>query len=180
MTASNSSHKQTLNIAVLTVSDTRTEDNDTSGQYLKEAAITEGHNVIDKKIVIDDKFQIRAVVSNWIASQGVQVVLVTGGTGFTPRDTTPEAMLPLFDKTIEGFGELFRHVSYLEIGTSTVQSRALGGMANGTAIFCMPGSTGACKTAWNGILRQQLDSTHRPCNFVVHLKNIEAECSSRG
>ena len=130
--------------------------------------------------MIDDKFQIRAVVSNWIASTGIQVVLVTGGTGFTARDTTPEAMLPLFEKKIEGFGELFRHVSYLEIGTSTVQSRALGGMANGTAIFCMPGSTGACKTAWAGILQQQLDSTHRPCNFVVHLKNIDVECLSRG
>ena len=180
MTVSNLTNKQALNIAILTVSDTRSEDNDTSGQFLKEAAIIEGHNVIDKKIVIDDKFQIRAVVSNWIAEQEVQVVLVTGGTGFTPRDTTPEALLPLFDKTIEGFGELFRHVSYLELGTSTVQSRALGGIANGTAIFCMPGSTGACKTAWNGILQQQLDSTHRPCNFVVHLKDIDAECASRG
>jgi molybdenum cofactor biosynthesis protein B len=180
MTASNSTNKQALNIAVLTVSDTRSEDNDTSGRYLKEAATADGHNVIDKKIVVDDKFQIRAVVSNWIAASDVQVVLVTGGTGFTARDTTPEAMLPLFDKTIEGFGELFRHVSYLEIGTSTVQSRALGGMANGTALFCMPGSTGACKTAWNGILQQQLDSTHRPCNFVVHLKDTDNECSSRG
>jgi len=180
MTVSDSTIKQPLNIAVLTVSDTRSEDNDTSGGYLKEAAIADGHNVIDKKIVIDDKFQIRAVVSNWIASDDIQVVLVTGGTGFTARDTTPEAMLPLFEKEVEGFGELFRHVSYLEIGTSTVQSRALGGMANGTGIFCMPGSTGACKTAWKGILQQQLDSTHRPCNFVVHLKNINGECATRG
>lgn len=180
MTTHNSITKQALNIAVLTVSDTRTEDNDTSGQYLKEAVTADGHNVVDKKIVIDDKFQIRALVSNWIASEDVQVVLVTGGTGFTARDTTPEAMLPLFEKDIEGFGELFRHVSYLEIGTSTVQSRALGGMSNGTAMFCMPGSTGACKTAWNGILQQQLDSTHRPCNFVVHLKNGSAACSTRG
>ena len=180
MKTSDSTTKQSLNIAVLTVSDTRSEENDTSGQYLFEAATMDGHNVINKQIVIDDKFQIRAVVSNWIASEDVQVVLVTGGTGFTARDTTPEAMLPLFEKQIEGFGELFRHVSYLEIGTSTVQSRALGGMANGTAIFCMPGSTGACKTAWTGILQQQLDSTHRPCNFVVHLKNIDANCSTRG
>tara|TARA_R110000868_G_scaffold166145_1_gene400058 strand:- start:2263 stop:2805 length:543 start_codon:yes stop_codon:yes gene_type:complete len=180
MTKSDATTKQALNIAVLTVSDTRSEENDTSGQYLQVAATADGHNVIDKKIVIDDKFQIRAVVSNWVAAADVQVVLVTGGTGFTARDTTPEAMLPLFEKEIEGFGELFRHVSYLEIGTSTVQSRALGGMANGTAIFCMPGSTGACKTAWKGILQQQLDSTHRPCNFVVHLKNINDECASRG
>jgi molybdenum cofactor biosynthesis protein B len=174
------STKQVLNIAVLTVSDTRTEVNDTSGQYLQQAAVADGHKVIDKKIVIDDKFQIRALVSNWIASTDIQVVLITGGTGFTARDTTPEAMLPLFDKTIEGFGELFRHVSYLEIGTSTVQSRALAGMANGTAIFCVPGSTGACKTAWNGILQEQLDSSHRPCNFVVHLKDTQSTCSTRG
>jgi molybdenum cofactor biosynthesis protein B len=179
MTVSNPIIKQALNIAVLTVSDTRSEDNDTSGQYLYQAAIADGHNVVDKKIVIDDKFQIRAVLSNWIATDDIQVVLVTGGTGFTARDTTPEALLPLFEKEIEGFGELFRHVSYLEIGTSTVQSRALGGMANGTAIFCIPGSTGACKTAWNGILQQQLDSTHRPCSFVVHLKDI-SQCPSRG
>ena len=179
MTIGNSTTKQALNIAVLTVSDTRNEDNDTSGRYLYEVAVADGHNVIDKKIVIDDKFQIRAVVSNWIASHDIQVVLITGGTGFTARDTTPEAMLPLFEKAIEGFGELFRHVSYLEIGTSTVQSRALGGMANNTAIFCMPGSTGACKTAWNGILQQQLDSTHRTCSLVVHLKDI-TDCSSRG
>ncbi|WP_299074501.1 molybdenum cofactor biosynthesis protein B [uncultured Paraglaciecola sp.] len=171
-------HKQALNIAVLTVSDTRSEDNDTSGQYLQQAAMADAHSVVDKKIVIDDKFQIRAVVSNWIASDDVQVVLITGGTGFTARDTTPEAMTPLFEKEIEGFGELFRHISFLEIGTSTVQSRALGGMANGTAIFCMPGSTGACKTAWNGILQQQLDASHKPCNFAVHLKDI-SQCTSR-
>jgi molybdenum cofactor biosynthesis protein B len=122
MTVSNPNIKQALNIAVLTVSDTRSEDNDTSGQYLYQAAIADGHNVADKKIVIDDKFQIRAVLSNWIATDDIQVVLVTGGTGFTARDTTPEALLPLFEKEIEGFGELFRHVSYLEIGTSTVQS----------------------------------------------------------
>ena len=171
--------QQVLNIAVLTVSDTRTEANDTSGQYLREAAVAAGHQIVDKKIVIDDKFQIRALISHWIASNDVQVVLITGGTGFTPRDTTPEAVQPLFDKQIEGFGELFRHISYQEIGTSTVQSRALAGMANSTAIFCMPGSTGACKTAWTGILQQQLDVNHRPCNFVVHLKNVNAKCDSR-
>lgn len=179
MKESDSTTKNALNVAVLTVSDTRTDENDTSGKYLVDAASAAGHIVKQKQIVIDDKFQIRAVVSDWIASNDIQVVLITGGTGFTARDTTPEAMLPLFEKEIEGFGELFRHVSYLEIGTSTVQSRALGGMANGTAIFCMPGSTGACKTAWNGILQQQLDSTHRPCNFVVHLKDTN-QCASRG
>ena len=175
-----STSKKVLNIAVLTVSDTRNKDNDTSGQYLKDAVIKDGQNVVDKQIVIDNKFQIRAVVSNWIASTDIQIILITGGTGFTVRDETPEAMLPLFEKTIEGFGELFRHVSYLEIGTSTVQSRALAGMANGTAIFCVPGSTGACKTAWNEILQQQLDSTHRPCNFVGHLKDSNIECANRG
>lgn len=176
----NSAPKQALNIAVLTVSDTRTEENDTSGQYLVLAAKEDGHQVLEKHIVIDDKFKIRAVLSHWIASENIQVVLITGGTGFTKRDTTPEAVQPLFEKDIEGFGELFRHISYTEIGTSTVQSRALGGMANGTAIFCMPGSTGACRTAWTGILKEQLDSTHKPCNFAVHLKNVSITCEPRG
>lgn len=169
-----------LNIAVLTVSDTRTEDNDTSGQYLLDAASKDGHQVIDKQIVIDDKYKIRALLSKWIASNDVQVVLVTGGTGFTARDTTPEAVQVLFDKNIEGFGELFRHISYTEIGTSTVQSRALAGMANGTAIFCMPGSTGACRTAWTRILHEQLNVAHKPCNFVVHLKQVDLTCETRG
>lgn len=161
---------QALNIAVLTVSDTRDEETDTSGRYLAEAVNEAGHNLVAKKIVKDDKYQLRAVVSQWIADEGVQVVITTGGTGFTARDTTPEALSILFDKQIEGFGELFRHISYLEIGTSTVQSRALGGMANKTAVFCLPGSTGACKTGWNGILKEQLNSEHKPCHFVGHLK----------
>jgi len=160
---------QALNIAVLTVSDTRDEDTDTSGQFLVESAAEAGHKVIAKKIVKDDKYQLRALVSQWIADERVQVVLTTGGTGFTERDTTPEALSVLFDKQIEGFGELFRHISYQEIGTSTVQSRALAGMANKTAIFCLPGSTGACKTGWNGILQEQLNSEHKPCHFVGHL-----------
>lgn len=161
---------QALNIAILTVSDTRTEETDTSGAFLASAVEEAGHNLVDRQIVIDDKYQLRATVSNWIASEHVQVVISTGGTGFTARDTTPEALSVLFDKDIEGFGELFRHISYLEIGTSTVQSRAFGGMANGTAIFCLPGSTGACKTGWTGILQEQLNATHRPCNFAPHLK----------
>ena len=170
-----------LNIAVLTVSDTRDEETDTSGAFLVNALEADGHRLVEKRIVKDDKYQLRATVSNWIASTQVQVVLVTGGTGFTARDTTPEALSVLFDKEIEGFGELFRYISYTEIGTSTVQSRALGGMANGTAIFCMPGSTGACRTAWTGILQQQLNADHRPCNFIVHLKDSEAPpCDSRG
>ena len=158
-----------LNIAVLTVSDTRTEETDTSGRYLVEAITEAGHNISEKAIVIDDKYKLREIVSRWIADEQIQVVVSTGGTGFTDRDTTPEALSVLFDKNIEGFGELFRHISYQEIGTSTVQSRAFAGIANRTAIFCLPGSTGACKTGWNGILKEQLDNEHKPCNFVGHL-----------
>ena len=158
--------EQALGVAVLTVSDTRTRETDTSGDFLQQAAEAAGHNVHDRSIIPDDVYQIRAVTSGWIARPDIDVVLVTGGTGFSGRDSTPEAMAPLFDKHIEGFGELFRQLSYTEIGTSTVQSRALGGFANNTVIFCMPGSTGACRTAWDGILREQLDGQHRPCNFV--------------
>ncbi|MBY6197982.1 molybdenum cofactor biosynthesis protein B [Vibrio hangzhouensis] len=157
------------NIAVLTVSDTRTEENDTSGRFLAENLQEAGHKLADKKIVIDDIYQIRAVVSQWIADDNVQAVMITGGTGFTSRDSTPEALVPLFDKQVEGFGELFRAVSYEEIGTSTIQSRAIAGFANHTVIFAMPGSTGACRTGWTKIIKQQLDASHRPCNFMPHL-----------
>jgi len=159
-----------LNVAVLTVSDTRTRDTDTSGQFLEDALLEAGHNLADRTIVIDDIYRIRAVLSAWIADPDMHSILVTGGTGFSGRDSTPEAVLPLFDKTIEGFGEIFRALSFEEIGSSTVQSRALAGLANRTAVFCMPGSTGACKTAWNGLIRDQLDIDHRPCNFVKVLK----------
>lgn len=155
-----------LSIAVLTVSDSRTETDDTSGRLLREKAESAGHRVLAKEIVRDDVYQMRAVFSRWIADPGVQVILSTGGTGLTGRDSTPEAVAPLLDKQIEGFGELFRQVSYPEIGTSTVQSRAFGGLANGTLIFCLPGSTGACRTAWERILRAQLDCRTRPCNFA--------------
>ncbi|MEE4411769.1 MULTISPECIES: molybdenum cofactor biosynthesis protein B [unclassified Serratia (in: enterobacteria)] len=157
-------------IAILTVSDSRGEAEDTSGQYLQEAAQEAGHRVVDRAIVKDDKYQIRARVSAWIADEGVQAVLITGGTGFTARDNTPEALLPLFDREVEGFGELFRMVSYEEIGTATIQSRALAGIANRTVIFAMPGSTRACRTAWERIIEEQLDARHRPCNFQPHLK----------
>ncbi len=159
-----------LEVAVLTVSDTRTIETDTSGQFLVDALGEAGHNLADRAIEIDDLYRLRAKVSAWIADSSVEVILVTGGTGFTTRDSTPEAMAPLFDSEILGFGELFRQLSYLEIGTSTVQSRALAGFANNTVIFCMPGSTGACKTAWNGILKEQLDINHRPCNFAELIK----------
>ena len=157
---------ETLNVAVLTVSDTRTMDTDTSGQFLETSLLESGHTLADRTIVIDDVYQIRARLSAWIADATVNAVLVTGGTGFSGRDSTPEAVSPLFDKTIEGFGEVFRALSFDEIGSSTIQSRAIAGLANRTAIFCMPGSTGACKTAWNGLIRDQLDAAHRPCNFV--------------
>ena len=159
-----------LKTAVLTVSDTRTLDTDTSGAFLEEALLAAGHEVVDRQIVVDDIYQLRAIVSRWIADAGVEVILSTGGTGFSGRDSTPEALSPLFDKTIDGFGEVFRSLSLTEIGSSTVQSRALAGLANGTVIFCMPGSTGACRTAWDGVLKDQLDSEHRPCNFVGVLR----------
>lgn len=155
-----------LPVAVLTVSDTRNDETDTSGKYLVDALQAAGHVLADKKIVRDDIYQIRAVLSSWIADDQVKAVLITGGTGFSGRDSTPEAVLPLFDKVIDGFGEIFRAYSLQEIGSSTIQSRAIAGLANNTVIFCMPGSTGACKTAWVNIIREQLDSAHRPCNFV--------------
>ncbi|MCB1643932.1 MAG: molybdenum cofactor biosynthesis protein B [Pseudomonadales bacterium] len=159
-----------LQIAVLTVSDTRTLAEDTSGQYLCDALTAEGHELADRGIVIDDVYRMRAKVSAWIADEKVEVILMTGGTGFTSRDSTPEAIAPLLDTEIPGFGELFRQLSYEEIGTSTVQSRAIAGMANNTLIFCMPGSTGACRTAWTRILSQQLDINNRPCNFAELIK----------
>lgn len=169
-----------LNIAVLTVSDTRNENSDTSGEYLRLSATEAGHAVVARKIVIDDIYQIRAAVSQYIADTTIQAVLITGGTGFTKRDSTPEAVLPLFDKQVEGFGELFRHLSFAEIGTSTIQSRAVAGLANGTIIFCLPGSTGACKTAWQCIIKAQLDGAQGPCNFVPHLAGVQTQpCQSR-
>ncbi|MDY0005285.1 MAG: molybdenum cofactor biosynthesis protein B [Spongiibacteraceae bacterium] len=157
---------QALGAAVLTVSDSRSPAEDSSGQYLADALRTAGHNVLDRQLVPDDIYQIRAVISAWIASPAIQAVVVTGGTGFSGRDSTPEAVAVLFDKQVEGFGELFRQLSHRTIGSSTIQSRALAGFANNTVIFCVPGSTGACRDAWEGIIREQLDSRHRPCNFA--------------
>lgn len=155
-----------LSVAVLTISDTRNEETDTSGKTLVERLTNAGHHLVEKKIVPDDVYRIRAEVSAWIADPKVHVILTNGGTGFAGRDSTPEAVSVLFDKHIEGFGELFRQVSWDEIGSSTIQSRCLGGFANGTLIFCLPGSTGACKTAWDKIICEQLDSRHLPCNYV--------------
>ena len=156
-----------LDIAVLTLSDTRTRENDTSGDALVEMLTEAGHRLAARDLCPDDVYRMRAIVSGWIADPSIDVIITTGGTGMTGRDSTPEALAPLFDRRIEPFGELFRQLSYEEIGSSTVQSRCLAGLANQTLIFCLPGSTGACRTAWNGILREQLDSTHRPCNFVA-------------
>lgn len=156
-----------LSIAVLTLSDTRTRENDTSGDALVEMLEEAGHQLAARDLCPDDVYAMRAIVSQWIADKGVDVILTTGGTGFTGRDSTPEALRPLLDTPIDTFGELFRLLSHAEIGSSTVQSRCFAGLANQTLVFCMPGSTGACKTAWNGILKEQLDARHRPCNFVA-------------
>ena len=154
-----------LSLCVLTVSDTRTQATDTSGQTLIELAQTAGHQVYERALVVDCIYQIRAVLSRWIADNKVHVVLITGGTGFAGRDSTPEAVAVLLDKPVPGFGELFRAESAKEIGTSTLQSRAMAGLANNTLIFCLPGSTGACRTAWQ-IIAPQIDNRTRPCNFV--------------
>jgi molybdenum cofactor biosynthesis protein B len=155
-----------VSIAVMTVSDSRTEATDTSGKALVERLIGVGHRLADKVIVADDKYCIREVVSRWIADASINAVITTGGTGLTGRDITPEAIRPLLDKEIEGIGELFRWISYRDIKTSTVASRALGGVANATFIFCLPGSTGACRTGWDEIIAPQLDYRSQPCNFV--------------
>jgi molybdenum cofactor biosynthesis protein B len=155
-----------LNIAVMTISDSRTEDNDKSGNLLVEHLTAAGHNCADKLIVPDNIYQIRAAISAWIADSEINAIITTGGTGVTGRDGTPEAVKPLLDKEIEGFGELFRAISYEEINTSTLQSRTLAGVANATYIFCLPGSSGACKTGWEKIIQFQLDYRTRPCNLV--------------
>jgi len=156
-----------LSLCVLTVSDSRTLENDTSGDYLVEALTEAGHRCIDRALLPDDRYKLRALVSQWIADEAVDGILITGGTGFTGRDSTPEALLPLLDKQMPGFGELFRAVSVEEIGTSALQSRAFAGLANGTFLFALPGSTSACRTAWDKILRAQLDARTKPCNLAT-------------
>ncbi|HEX7081375.1 MAG TPA: molybdenum cofactor biosynthesis protein B [Gammaproteobacteria bacterium] len=162
-----------LRIALLTVSDTRTQATDTSGKLLAERAASAGHQVVATRIVRDDIYAIRAAVSAWIADPGIDVVVTTGGTGVTGRDGTPEAVAVLLDKEIEGFGEMFRMVSYEEIGTSSLQSRCLAGVANGTFVFCLPGSSHACATGWDKILAAQLDRRTRPCNFAELLPRLK-------
>ncbi len=156
-----------LNLCVLTVSDSRTSANDTSGDYLATALAEDGHRLADRALLPDDKYKLREVVSRWISDEGIDGVLVTGGTGFTGRDSTPEALLPLLDKQMPGFGELFRAISFEDIGTSSLQSRAFAGLANNTFVFCLPGSTSACRTAWERIIRAQLDARTKPCNLAA-------------
>ncbi|WP_374441518.1 molybdenum cofactor biosynthesis protein B [Stella sp.] len=155
-----------VNVAILTVSDTRTEADDRSGNTLAELATADGHRVVARRIVRDEQAAIVAQLREWIADPLVDVVVSTGGTGVTGRDVTPEAFESVFEKRIDGFGELFRWLSYAKIGTSTIQSRATGGVAGGTYLFALPGSPGACRDGWEGILRAQLDNRHRPCNLV--------------
>lgn len=155
-----------LKIAVLTISDSRSEADDVSGQTLVDGLTEAGHSLFEKAIVADDIYRIRAVVSRWIADADVHAVITTGGTGVTGRDGTPEAVAPLLDKQLDGFGEVFRMLSYQDIKSSTIQSRAIAGVANATYIFCLPGSSNACKTAWNSLIKEQLDARTRPCNLV--------------
>ena len=155
-----------LTLCVLTVSDTRTAQNDSSGDYLAGALAEAGHRLHERRIAKDDKYRIRAIVADWIADERVHGVIVTGGTGFTGRDSTPEALRPLLDKEMPGFGEMFRVLSFEEIGTSTLQSRAFAGLANDKFLFCLPGSTSACKTAWEKLIRAQLDARTAPCNLA--------------
>lgn len=155
-----------LNLCVLTVSDTRTADDDTSGDYLVLSLGQAGHRLHERRILRDDRYLVRAVVATWIADADVHGIVVSGGTGFTGRDSTPEAIRPLLDKEMPGFGEMFRLLSYEEIGTSTMQSRAFAGLSNETFVFCLPGSTSACRTAWEKLIRAQLDATTKPCNLA--------------
>ncbi|MAJ80696.1 MAG: molybdenum cofactor biosynthesis protein B [Porticoccaceae bacterium] len=171
MTTSSDTKLYPLCIAVLTVSDTRDHETDSSGAFLAKALTDQGHHLHGPRIVRDDIYQIRAVLSDWIANPNIQAIITNGGTGFSSRDSTPEAVSPLFDKNIEGFGELFRQFSFKEIGSSTLQSRSIAGIANNTIIFSLPGSTAACATGWNHIISEQLDSTFQPCNFIAHLRD---------
>ena len=162
-----------LRIAIMTVSDTRTEETDKSGALLVELAQNAGHHVMDKVIIRDDRKRIEVQLRRWINEPNVEVIIATGGTGVTGRDVTPEAFEEVWEKSIPGFGELFRMLSYEHIGTSTIQSRACAGVARGTYLFALPGSTGACRDAWDGILRYQLDIRYKPCNFAELIPRLQ-------
>lgn len=161
-----------LSLAVMTISDTRTEADDKSGKLIQKLLLSAGHKLADKTIVPDDIYQIRKFLSAWIADEKINVIITTGGTGVTGRDGTPEAVAPLLDKEIEGFGEIFRAISYREIKTSSLQSRAIAGVANATYIFCLPGSSGACKTGWENIIKEQLDNRTSPCNLTMLIPRL--------
>ena len=164
-----------INISVLTISDTRSIEQDDSGEYLVSALKEQGHFLSDRKICKDNLYEIRAIISQWILDEKIHGSITTGGTGITGKDGTPEAILPLLDKTIDGFGEMFRSLSYQNIKTSTLQSRAFAGVANGTFIFCLPGSPGACKDGWNFLIKDQLDSRTKPCNLVELMPRLNEE-----
>ena len=164
-----------INISVLTISDTRSIEQDDSGEYLVSALKEQGHFLSDRKICKDNLYEIRAIISQWILDEKIHGIITTGGTGITGKDGTPEAILPLLDKTIDGFGEMFRSLSYQNIKTSTLQSRAFAGVANGTFIFCLPGSPGACKDGWNFLIKDQLDSRTKPCNLVELMPRLNEE-----
>ncbi|BBK33644.1 molybdenum cofactor biosynthesis protein B [Stella humosa] len=168
-----------VNVAILTVSDTRTAADDRSGNVLAELAAGDGHHVAVRRIVRDEQDAIIAQLREWIADPAIDVVVATGGTGVTGRDVTPEAFEAVFEKRIDGFGELFRWLSYAKIGTSTIQSRATGGVAGGTYLFAVPGSPGACRDAWEGILRTQLDNRHRPCNLVELMPRLQEHLAAK-
>ena len=164
-----------INISVLTISDTRSIEQDDSGEYLVSALKEQGHFLSDRKICKDNLYEIIAIISQWILDENIHGIITTGGTGITGKDGTPEAILPLLDKTIDGFGEMFRSLSYQNIKTSTLQSRAFAGVANGTFIFCLPGSPGACKDGWNFLIKDQLDSRTKPCNLVELMPRLNEE-----
>lgn len=171
-----SSDFHALNFALLTISDSRSPEDDNSGKLLAGLIEKSGHRLVKKTLTKDDRYEIRAQISSWVIDPDIEVIITTGGTGFTGRDITPEAVLPLFDKLIDGFGELFRSVSFQEIGAATIQSRALAGIVNGVLVFCLPGSTNACQTAWRMILKTQLDARNKPCNFVDLLPRFKETC----
>ncbi len=168
-----------VNIAILTVSDSRRLTDDKSGDLLAGRVAEDGHHLADRRIVTDDFDAITAVVNEWVKTDKIDVVISTGGTGLTGRDGTPEAFRSIFEKEIEGFGEIFRYISFQKIGTSTIQSRAVAGVAGGTYLFALPGSTSACRDAWDEILRYQLDVRHRPCNFVEILPRLSESATVR-
>ncbi len=168
MTSDTTKAPVSIRAAVLTISDSRTRENDSTGDFLAQALEQAGHECVQRQIAPSTLWQIRKILCAWIADEGIQVIITNGGTGFTHGKATVPAIAPLLEQTITGFGELFRHLSYLDIGSSALQSDALAGVANDTLVFCLPGSTGACRLAWDGILKEQLDSRQAPCNFASH------------